>query len=897
MNHYLSSADDVIKDVGSRTDGLTADEASERLAKNGKNKLVEAKKESMLHRFFKQLCEPMTIILLVAAAISAGVEIYNGIQHGFEFPTDVVIILAVVLINAVLGVLQESKAEKAIEALQEMSKAQSKVIRDGKQIFVPSEDLVVGDIIVLEAGDSVPADARVIECASMKIEEAALTGESVPVDKRCDALTAGANGDVPLGDRKNMVFMGSTVVYGRGKAVVTATGMDTEMGKIADALAKAEESKTPLQIKLAGLSKILTYLVIGICAVIFGVQLIRDGVRFEPILNSFMIAISLAVAAIPEGLATVVTIVLSIGVTNMSKRNAIIRKLTAVETLGCTQIICSDKTGTLTQNKMTVVDHYGSDEALLANAMSLCSDAEFDTEAGTAVGEPTECALVNYAENLGLSKNVQKNELVRIGEVPFDSGRKMMSTVHRTEDGALIQFTKGAPDELLKRCTKALVGGSAVELTEEIRADILAANKGMADRALRVLAAARKELDSEPSEYSSEAVECDLCFVGLVGMIDPVRPEVKPAIDECRSAGIRPIMITGDHKDTAVAIAMQLGIITDASQAITGAELDDISDEEFESAVEKYSVYARVQPEHKTRIVNAWRKKGKVTAMTGDGVNDAPSIKNADIGVGMGITGTDVTKNVADMILADDNFATIVSAVGEGRRIYDNIRKAIQFLLASNLSEVLTIFFATLFSFTIFSPVHLLWINLITDCFPALALGMEKPESSIMKRKPRDNKEGIFAGGLGIAVGYQGVLVTIITMASYLLGRYWLSGLHHAEAIAQGTYSAEMLGTSMAFLTLSLCEICHAFNMRSLHGSIFTMKGQNKWLWGAGALSLLLTTLVVEVNFLANAFGLAHLDIMEYGIALGLAILIIPIVEIAKIIHRSIDKKKSALSI
>ena len=688
-----------------------------------------------------------------------------------------------------------------------------------------------------------------------------------------------------------MVFMGSTVVYGRGKAVVTATGMDTEMGKIADALAQAEEGKTPLQIKLAGLSKILTYLVIGICVIIFGVQLIRDGIGFEPILNSFMIAISLAVAAIPEGLATVVTIVLSIGVTNMSKRNAIIRKLTAVETLGCTQIICSDKTGTLTQNKMTVVDHYGSDEETLAVAMSLCSDAEFDTSVGTAVGEPTECALVNYAETLGLSKNVKKNELVRIGEVPFDSGRKMMSTVHKASDGSLVQFTKGAPDELLKRCTRALVNGETVELTESLRSEILAANKAMADKALRVLAAAKKALTAEPAAYEPETVECDMCFVGLVGMIDPVRPEVKPAIDECRSAGIRPIMITGDHKDTAVAIAMQLGIISSADEAITGAELDLISDEEFETAVEKYSVYARVQPEHKTRIVNAWRKKGKVTAMTGDGVNDAPSIKNADIGVGMGITGTDVTKNVADMILADDNFATIVSAVGEGRRIYDNIRKSIQFLLASNLSEVLSIFIATILGFTIFKPVHLLWINLITDCFPALALGMEKPESNVMGRKPRDSKEGIFAGGLGFAVAYQGVIVTLITIASYLLGRYWLADAYHSAAIASGAYSAEMLGSSMAFLTLSMCEIFHSFNMRSLHGSIFTIKGQNKWLWGAGALSLLLTTLVVEVDFLCKAFELAHLSILEYGVALGLAILIIPIVELVKILHRAIDKK------
>ena len=894
MKFYLSDSSEVLNEVQSTADGLAASEAEARLEKNGKNKLVEGKKESLLHRFLKQLAEPMTIILLVAAFISAGVEIYNGLQHGFEFPADVVIILAVVIINAVLGVFQESKAEKAIEAIQEMSKAQSKVIRDGKQIFIPSEDLVVGDIIVLEAGDAVPADARILECASMKIEEAALTGESVPVDKKVDALTPDANGDVALGDRKNMVFMGSTVVYGRGKAVVVATGMDTEMGKIADALAQAEEGKTPLQIKLAGLSKILTYLVIGICVIIFGVQLIREGIGFEPILESFMIAISLAVAAIPEGLATVVTIVLSIGVTNMSKRNAIIRKLTAVETLGCTQIICSDKTGTLTQNKMTVVDHYGENEQLLAISMSLCSDAEFDTGVGTAVGEPTECALVNYAEVLGFSKNTTKTQYVRVGEVPFDSGRKMMSTVHKTDSGELIQFTKGAPDELLKRCTKALVGGEVFEMTDAIRSDILAANKAMADKALRVLAAAKRELDSEPAAYEPETVECDLCFVGLVGMIDPVRPEVKPAIDQCRSAGIRPIMITGDHKDTAVAIAMQLGIIESADQAITGAELDDISDEEFEVAVEKYSVYARVQPEHKTRIVNAWRKKGRVTAMTGDGVNDAPSIKNADIGVGMGITGTDVTKNVADMILADDNFATIVSAVGEGRRIYDNIRKAIQFLLASNLSEVLSIFIATICGFTIFQPVHLLWINLITDCFPALALGMEKPEANVMARKPRDSKEGIFAGGLGFAVAYQGAIVTAITIASYLIGRYWLAVEYHADAIKQGLYSAEMLGSSMAFLTLSMCEIFHAFNMRSLHGSIFTMKAQNLWLWGAGALSLLLTTVVVEVDVLCRAFELAHLNLMEYGIAMGLAILIIPVVEIFKIFHRMIDKKKSA---
>ena len=633
--------------------------------------------------------------------------------------------------------------------------------------------------------------------------------------------------------------------------------------------------------------------------VIFAVSLIRAGVDGSlkadvapTILNTFMIAVSLAVAAIPEGLATVVTIVLSIGVTNMSKRNAIIRKLTAVETLGCTQIICSDKTGTLTQNKMTVVDHYGSDENLLANAMSLCSDAEYDEEKGEAVGEPTECALVNYAALCNLNKNEQKNILVRVGEIPFDSSRKMMTTVHKDANGNVLQFTKGAPDEIIKRCTFYLQDGKEVAMTPDKQDEILCANKEMADRALRVLAVAQKRLEAEKSEYTTENDEKDMCFVGLVGMIDPVRPEVKPAIDECRKAGIRPVMITGDHKDTAVAIAMQLGIITDPSQAITGAELDKISDEDFANDVEKYSVYARVQPEHKTRIVNAWRAKGYITAMTGDGVNDAPSIKNADIGVGMGITGTDVTKNVADMILTDDNFATIVSAVGEGRRIYDNIRKSIQFLLASNLSEVLSIFIATLAGFTIFKPAHLLWINLITDCFPALSLGMEAPESDVMSRPPRNSKDGIFANGMGFAISYQGVLITLITIASYFIGAKVLANMHHAEAIANGLYSAETLGSSMAFLTLSMAEIFHAFNMRSLHGSIFKIKKQNRWLWGAGVLSLLLTTLVVEVPFLANAFELAKLDGAEYGIAIALAISIIPMVEIVKAIARAIRKKK-----
>lgn len=895
MKHYLESIDNVCADAQSSVDGLSSQQAQERLEKDGKNKLAEGKKEPIILRFLKQFIEPMTLILIVAAIISGVLTAVNNASSATkEFPSDVIIIMAVVIINAILGVAQESKAEKAIDALQKIAAATSKVVRDGKIVVVKSEDLVVGDVIVLEAGDAVPADARIIECASMKIEEAALTGESVPVLKTCDVIDA-PSGEVPLGDRKNMAFMGSTVVYGRGKAIIVGTGMNTEMGKIANALTQAKEGKTPLQQKLSQLSKVLTYLVIGICVVIFAVSLIRAGVDGSlkadvapTILNTFMIAVSLAVAAIPEGLATVVTIVLSIGVTNMSKRNAIIRKLTAVETLGCTQIICSDKTGTLTQNKMTVVDHYGSDENLLANAMSLCSDAEYDEEKGEAVGEPTECALVNYAALCNLNKNEQKNILVRVGEIPFDSSRKMMTTVHKDANGNVLQFTKGAPDEIIKRCTFYLQDGKEVAMTPDKQDEILCANKEMADRALRVLAVAQKRLEAKKSEYTTENDEKDMCFVGLVGMIDPVRPEVKPAIDECRKAGIRPVMITGDHKDTAVAIAMQLGIITDPSQAITGAELDKISDEDFANDVEKYSVYARVQPEHKTRIVNAWRAKGYITAMTGDGVNDAPSIKNADIGVGMGITGTDVTKNVADMVLADDNFATIVSAVEEGRRIYDNIRKAIQFLLASNASEVLSIFTATLLGFTILEPVHLLWINLITDCFPALSLAMEREDDDIMRRPPRNPKEGIFANGMGFEVAYQGVMLAAITVAAYCIGHFRDLGTWNVIGSAASPH-----GMTMAFLTMNLAEIFHSFNMRTQHGSIFAKKGQNMWLWGSFALALLLTSAVVFIDPIAEVFSLAtDFGFDEFVIAFALALSTIVIVEIVKCFQRMYYKNK-----
>ncbi len=877
MKFYCENADTVLQQLDSSAEGLSQAEAEKRLAENGKNKLAAAPGKSIIRRFLEQLADPMIIILLVAAAISGVLGVVEN--EGF---TDVIIILAVVIINAVLGVYQESKAEKAIEALQEMSAATSKVLRDGRIITIHSEDLVVGDVVLLEAGDAVPADARILESASLQVEEAALTGESVPVTKFIDIINLSeTQKDVPLGDRKNMVYMGGTVVYGRGTVVVTATGMDTEMGKIAGALAQAEEGKTPLQIKLSQLSKILTWLVLGVCIIVFGVQLLRaGGLGFEVVMDSFMVAVSLAVAAIPEGLAAVVTVVLSIGVTNMSKRNAIIRKLTAVETLGCAQIICSDKTGTLTQNKMTVVDSFGEDSGHLATAMALCCDAELN-EDDTVTGEPTEAALVAWANTLSLKKPELKASFPRLGEAPFDSGRKMMSTVHSGANG-IVQYTKGAPDVIVDKCTHYLKDGVAVPMTEEYRAEIMAANKAMADRALRVLACAERIWDIAPDDYEPATLETDLCFVGLTGMIDPVRPEVKDAIVECRHAGIRPIMITGDHVDTAIAIAKELGILDENSRAITGSQLNDMSDEEFEKEFRFISVYARVQPEHKTRIVNAWRNAGFVTAMTGDGVNDAPSIKSADIGVGMGITGTDVTKNVADMVLTDDNFATIVGAVEEGRRIYDNIRKAIQFLLGSNMSEVISIFVATLLGFTILAPVHLLWINLVTDCFPALALGMEKAEANIMRRKPRDAKAGIFSGGMGFDVVYQGILVSALVLISYFVGHFMETG---NWVIENSTH-----GTTMAFLTMSMAEIFHSLNMRSQRGSLFTMRTHNMVLYLAAIGSLVATTLVCEVPFLANAFGFEQVGLAEYGVAIAIGACIIPIVEVVKFIQRKCAK-------
>lgn len=886
MKYYLESSSEVFGEIKSTENGLTSEQARRRSAETGKNKLAEGKKTPLILRFLSQFADPMIIILIAAAVISA---ITSVLQK--EFPSDVIIIMFVVIVNAILGVYQESKAEKAIEALQKMAAATTKVLRDGKVCEIPSEDLTVGDVVLLEAGDAVPADGRIFESASLKIEESALTGESVPVNKFIKAIGLEGQKDVPLGDRKNMMYMGSTVVYGRGKAVITSIGMDTEMGKIAGALSSAKDEQTPLQKKLGQLSKILSFIVLGICVFMFAFDIVRALVtgtemNLDFLLGSFMLAVSLAVAAIPEGLAAVVTVVLSIGVTNMSKKNAIIRKLTAVETLGCAQIICSDKTGTLTQNKMTVVEHYCDNEKMLAEGMALCTDVNLDDD-GNLVGEPTEMALVAYSMSLGMNKNELLKSAPRVGEAPFDSNRKMMSTIHKTADG-ILQFTKGAPDEILKHCTRIFKNGEVSPLTDADRDAVLKKNKEFADRALRVLACGYKQLSCVPEDQSPDNIENELVFCGLVGMIDPVRSEVKAAIEECRGAGIRPIMITGDHKDTAVAIALELGIIKDKSEAITGAELDDISDEDFKEKVTQYSVYARVQPEHKVRIVNAWKSRGMITAMTGDGVNDAPSIKSADIGVGMGITGTDVTKNVADMVLADDNFATIVSAVEEGRRIYDNIRKSIQFLLSSNLSEVMAIFTANLLGFTILKPVHLLWINLVTDCFPALALSMEKGEKNLMKRPPRKSSDGIFAGGVGFDVVYQGLFVTLLTLAAYFIGHFMEAGRWEL------TESAD--GMTMAFLTMSMCEIFHSFNMRSQHGSTVSMLlhgSFNKYIFGSTVLSLITTALVIEVPFLADAFDFTTIDAREFFTALGLAFLIIPLVEIVKAIERAVIKNKA----
>ena len=879
MKEYLKSIDQVLNDVHATPEGLTEEEAKRRLEENGKNKLEEAKRDGIIKKFFKSLADPMIIMLLAAAAISLITSIASG-----ESFADVFIILFVVVINTILGMVQESKAEHAIDSLMEMTKAQSKVIRNGAIESINSEDVVVGDVLVVEAGDSVPADCRIIESYSLKVEESALTGESVPVNKIVDLINLKENVmDIPLGDRTNMLYSGSTIAYGRGKAIVVATGMDTEMGKIAKALQSTIDEKTPLQKKMAEISKMLTKLVVGISLFVFIFGIIKTGdFSINHVLDTFLIAVALAVAAIPEGLPAVVTIILSMGVTSMSKRQALIRKISAVETLGCTQVICTDKTGTLTQNKMTVVDSETSDEKLLAKAMALCSDATIGVDDKEAFGEPTEAALVNYANKIGLPKYKLSAEAPRIGEVPFDSMRKLMTTVHN-ENGQIMQYTKGACEILLERCSNILKDGKVEPITEADKLEIKKLNKEYADKALRVLGAAYRQHNEIPQKFETDNLERDLTFIGFFGMIDPCRPEVSAAIANCKSAGIRVVMITGDHIDTATAIGKDLEIIKENDEAMQGTDLDQYSDEEMIDVVNKHSVFARVQPEHKTRIVQALKAQDLVVAMTGDGVNDAPSIKAADIGVAMGITGTDVTKGASDMVLADDNFATIVNAVEEGRKIYDNIRKVLQFQLSTNMAEVLYVFLASAFGITVVTPAQLLWINMVTDSTPGLALGMEKAEGNLMQRKPRASNESVFANGATSAMIVHGIIMAILVLLSFFVGQYMELG-HF------GIFES-VDGMTMAFLTANFIEMFYAVAMRSQRNSIFTMKTGNKWLIGSTFITILLTLLVIYTP-LAKVFGLASISLIELLVALGIAVSIIPFAEIHKALYRAITKNK-----
>ena len=861
----------LLEELDARPGGLSQHQAEERLRRTGPNELEPPPQAGLLGRLLEQMRDPMILVLLAAAALSLWAS-------GGEDWLDAAIILVIVVVNACISISQEDSAEKALEALRKMSAPLAKVVRDGALQRLETDRLVPGDLIHLEAGDLVPADARILEAASLQADESAMTGESVPVSK---GLLSALPEDTPLAERHNMVLASTVITRGRAVCVVTGTGMDTEVGRIAGLLLGEGEGQTPLQKKMAEISKTLSFVCLCVCAVMFGVGLLQG----RPMLDMFLTAVSLAVAAIPEGLPAIVTIVLALGVGRMADRGAIVKKLPAVETLGCAGVICSDKTGTLTQNRMTVQEVWipaggRRRDALLAGA--LCNDARLEWRAGApaAQGDPTEGALIVAAAREGLDRNKLDEQWPRQEELPFDSGRKLMSTIHPRPEGGFRVFVKGAPDVLLERCA----AGPQGVLTPRQREGILRANEEMAGRALRVLGVAYKDLAMLPRELNSAALEQGLTFVGLIGMIDPPRPEVRTAVEQCYAAGIKPVMITGDHKLTAVAIARELNIYRPGDLALTGEDLDFLPQEVLEQEVEKFSVYARVSPEHKMRIVKAWQARGKVVAMTGDGVNDAPSIKSADIGIGMGITGTDVTKNVADMVLSDDNFATIVGAVAEGRRIYDNIRKAIGFLLASNMSEVLGVFFSALLGFTLLNPVHLLFINLITDCFPALALGMERPEPDIMRRPPRSAKDGIFSGGLGFDIAYQGILITVITMASYIIGHCMEAGCFEMPR------GVSPHGMTMAFLTMSMCEIFHSFNMRSQRRSVFTLRGHNKVLWAAMLGSLLLTTVVLEVPPIANAFGFTPVSWTEYGIALALAVLVIPIVELVKLIQRRLGK-------
>ena len=884
---YTQGEEEVLKSLDTSIDGLSTAQAKERLDAYGYNELDEGEKRSLLSKFIDQFKDLMIIILLVAAALSVITEGMHGL-------TDACIILAVVVLNAAFGVYQEGQAEAAIEALKNMSSPLARVRRDGNVVEIDSRELIPGDIVLLEAGDVVPADMRLLEAASLKIEEAALTGESVPVEKD---ITETVEAEAGIGDRVNMGYQNSNVTYGRGTGVVTNTGMYTEVGKIADMLANADESQTPLKQSLEQLSKTLTYLIIAIALVTF---LVSVFIRGEQPLEGLMVAVALAVAAIPEGLPAIVTILLSLGTTTLAKRNSIVRKLPAVETLGSTEIIASDKTGTLTMNQMTVEKVYtngqlqsattelGADNTTL-RIMNFANDTKVDPD-GKLIGDPTETALVQF----GLDHNFDVRDVLksepRVAELPFDSDRKLMSTIHKEADGTYFVAVKGAPDQLLKRVTRIEINGEVRPITDEDKQAILATNKDLAKQALRVLMMAYKTTNDIPT-LESEVVESDLIFSGLVGMIDPERPEAAEAVRVAKEAGIRPIMITGDHQDTAEAIAKRLGIIDPndtEDHVFTGAELNELSDEEFQKVFKQYSVYARVSPEHKVRIVKAWQNDGKVVAMTGDGVNDAPSLKTADIGIGIGITGTEVSKGASDMVLADDNFATIIVAVEEGRKVFSNIQKSIQYLLSANMAEVFIIFFATLFGWDVLQPVHLLWINLVTDTLPAIALGVEPAEPGIMTHKPRGRQSNFFDGGVFGAIMYQGVFQTILVLAVYGWGLIFPEHHTHAEIHADAL--------TMAFATLGLIQLLHAFNVKSVYQSVFKVGlFRNKTFnWAIPVAFVLLMATIVVPGF-NNLFHVSHLSLTQWLAVIVGSFLIVVLVELVKAIQRALGKDKDAI--
>lgn len=889
--YYNMSTDEALKQFNTSEKGLSSTEAKQRLEKDGKNELEEAEKKSFIAKFFDQLKDVMIIVLLVAAAVSAAIAI---IQGEYSELVDSGIILLIVLVNAFIGLAQESKAEAALEALKNMNKPLAKVLRDGEVQKITSSEIVAGDIVLLEAGDSVPADMRLISSASLKIEEAALTGESVPSEKEIETIE---KEDAPLGDRTNMAYSSGAVAYGRGQGVVVATGMNTEVGKIAEMLSKSEEQQTPLQLQLAKTAKILSVVVLIAAALIFVVAVIKArSFAADVIVGSFMTAVAIAVAAIPEGLPAVVTIVLAIGVQRMSERNAIIRNLPAVETLGCCQIICSDKTGTLTLNQMTVKELYTynngnfsaeqktSDKAVdnLVKGMALCNDTVINED--KLLGDPTETALVAYAQKAGIDVIKLNNDNPRADEIPFDSKRKLMSTINQN-NGEKIAFIKGAPDILIGKCKYIQDNEKIREISSKDIEIIKQANYEMAKKALRVLAVAIKK-----DNLDLDTLESDMVFVGLVGMIDPPRPEVPEAVRVCKKAGMQAIMITGDHIDTASAIAKEIGILDGNDYlVITGQELDKISDEDFLKNLESYRVFARVSPENKVRIVDAFKTKGYVVAMTGDGVNDAPSIKKADIGIGMGITGTDVSKGASDMVLADDNFATIINAVEEGRKVYSNIKKAIQFLLSANIAEVLCLFIVTLFmppQVMFLTPVMILWVNLVTDSLPALALGMEKAEADVMNQMPRKQGASLFAGQTGKDILIQGVFQTILVLASFFIGYFVLEDILQID---------DRLPMTMAFVTLCMIQLFHAYNLRSQTNSLFKSNPlSNKFLNLSFIVGAFLLAIVIVFPFMQRAFGTILLPVGPLAISLGLAILVIPLVEIQKAVENAINNKRDS---